>query len=126
MSRHGSKWEKLSVPTFSSELGHLTACETILPFSAVRTFWIYGVPANGIRGGHRHKSTRQALIAINGHVSVFLEDENNSTTIDLANPSECLIVEPEDWHTMEFGESAILLVMASTMYDANDYIYERY
>ena len=66
------------------------------------------------------------MIAINGHVSVFLEDENNSTTIDLANPSECLIVEPEDWHTMEFGESAILLVMASTMYDANDYIYERY
>jgi len=38
-----------------------------------------------------------------------------------------LILEPEDWHIMKnFKDNSILLVLASTEYDINDYLTERY
>jgi hypothetical protein len=44
----------------------------------------------------------------------------------LQTPGQCLLVEPEDWHTMTFGKEAVLLVMASHLFDKNDYIDEGY
>jgi hypothetical protein len=41
----------------------------------------------------------------------------------LNNPTLCLILNPEDWHTMyDFSKDAILLVLASEYFDPNDYI----
>ena len=45
----------------------------------------------------------------------------------LSNPRECLVLEPEDWHSMdEFSKDAILLVVSNELYDKDDYIYEPY
>ena len=47
-------------------------------------------------------------------------------TYTLDSPNQCLILEPEDWHTMDgFSKDSILLVFASEFFDADDYIYER-
>ena len=43
-------------------------------------------------------------------------------TIVLNLPSQCLLVEPKDWHTMTFSENAVLLVMSSHPYDRSEYI----
>ena len=101
--------------------GSLAVIQEELPFAVQRAFWI--VDANEqLRGGHRHHVTRQALIAISGSVDVYMNDGAHEMTIKLRSISECLIVEPDDWHTMYFHPGSVLLVLASEKYDPKDYI----
>ena len=115
----------LSLPTFKDSRGSLTVLDTALPFPVVRTYWIYDADGQ-TRGGHRHRYTRQALVAIRGVVSIYMNDGVASDTVVLDRPGQILLVEPKDWHTMTFGKDAVLLVMASHTYDKSDYISESY
>ena len=116
-----SHFTLLRLPTFEDDRGFLTVLEKALPFDVIRTYWIYGADGQ-TRGGHRHSYTRQALIAIAGTVKIYMNDGITQDTLVLDKPSECLIVEPKDWHTMTFGERSVLLVMSSSAYDRNEYI----
>ena len=111
----------LNLPTFSEPRGSLTVLESALPFTVVRTYWIYGADGQ-TRGGHRHRYTRQALVALNGKVTIHMNDGITSDDVILNQPSQCLLVEPKDWHTMKFEEGAVLLVMSSHPYDRSEYI----
>tara|TARA_A100001011_G_C13684994_1_gene585245 strand:- start:163 stop:540 length:378 start_codon:yes stop_codon:yes gene_type:complete len=111
----------LEIPTFEDERGFLTFIEDILPFKIERIYWIYGADEQ-IRGGHRHRITKQALVAVAGTVNLKINDGRKETIFVLDNPSKCIIVEPEDWHTMYFKNNAVLLVFASQKYNKNDYI----
>lgn len=111
----------LNLPTFTDPRGVLTVLEGALPFSVVRTYWIYGADGQ-TRGGHRHTRTRQALIAVSGTVSIYMNDGVTADTVELNHPSKCLLVEPKDWHTMTFGPGSVLLVMSSHFYDRSEYI----
>jgi dTDP-4-dehydrorhamnose 3,5-epimerase-like enzyme len=115
----------IDLPTFADSRGKLTIAQDLIPFKIERVYYIYD--ANSIRGGHRHKSTTQALICLNGSCEIYINNGHKEATIVLDSPSKCLIVEKEDWHTMDkFSENSILLVLASTKYDSEDYIDERY
>lgn len=117
----------LNLPTFNDSRGSLTVLSRALPFEVVRSYWIYGADGH-TRGGHRHTYTRQALIAISGTVSVYMNDGLSEETVDLNHPSICLLVEPKDWHTMTFRENSVLLVLSSHDYNRGEYIdtpYER-
>ncbi len=115
----------IELPTFSDERGDLTAINKILPFKIKRIFYIYN--SKFPRGGHRHKKTTQALICLNGSVEISIQNPNGQNKILLNSPNKCLVLKPEDWHTMEnFSNGSILLVLASEHYDPNDYIYEKY
>ena len=115
----------LDVPTFSDPRGSLSVLEGFLPFEINRVYYIYDVTAT--RGGHRHKRTRQALICLSGSCDIYVNDGQSEQTFKLDSPSKCLLVEPEDWHTMgDFSSAATLLVFASERYDQNDYIDEKY
>lgn len=115
----------IDLPTFNDGRGSLTVMDEVLPFPAVRFYWIYG--SEGMtRGGHRHEVTHQALISVAGKVSVFMDDGVTQSVIVLDNPRKCLLVEPKDWHTMTFEEGAVLLVIASHPYNRSDYIDQRY
>ena len=59
---------------------------------------------------------------MNGTVSIYMNDGVTQETIELISPSQCLLVEPKDWHTMTFGPSAILMVLSSHSYDRSEYI----
>jgi mannose-6-phosphate isomerase-like protein (cupin superfamily) len=111
----------LNLPTFADPRGSLTVLENALPFTVARTYWIYGADGQ-TRGGHRHTHTRQALIALSGEVSIYMNDGITVETIQLCKPNQCLIVEPKDWHTMTFGKGAVLVVMSSHPYDRSEYI----
>lgn len=97
-----------------------------IPFHIKRIFYIYGVD-DSVRGGHRHHTTRQALICLTGKCKI--ESDNGEITSEywLDTPKKCLLVEPEDWHVMKnFSENTILLVLASENFDEADYIFEKY
>ncbi len=115
----------LDLPTFFDARGGLTVLDGALPFAVQRTYWIYGAGGQ-TRGGHRHRRTRQALVAVAGSISIFMNDGRAQDNIILDSPGKCLLVEPKDWHTMTFGDGAVLLVMASLPYDRAEYIDEKY
>lgn len=116
-----SHFTMLNLPSFSDSRGSLTVMEKALPFEVVRTYWIYGSDGQ-TRGGHRHTFTRQALVALSGAISIYMNDGVTEETLVLNYPWQCLLVEPKDWHTMTFGENAVLLVMSSHPYDRSEYI----
>ena len=116
----------ISLKTFTDKRGNLTVIDNILPFPIVRIFYIYGVD-NSKRGGHRHKKTTQAAICIQGKCTIYCNNGNKEIDFLLDSPDKCLILEPQDWHTMyDFSQDAILMVLASHSFDAHDYIYEMY
>ena len=113
--------------TMTDERGSLSIIEKIVDFEIKRVYYIYNTD-NKMRGGHRHKKTKQLLISINGSCEVYCENNlKESKTFLLDSPEKCLFVEAEDWHTMQnFSNDCILLVLASEYYDKDDYIDERY
>mgnify|MGYP000132338764 CR=1 FL=1 len=117
----------INIKTFSDERGNLSVLEDFdIPFDIKRIFFIYGVDRS-VRGGHRHRQTRQALICIKGKCEIDNNTGEQQEMFILDNPKKCLIVEPEDWHTMKnFSDDTILLVLASENFDESDYIYEPY
>ncbi len=116
----------IELKTFSDKRGKLTVIEDQIPFEVKRVFYIYDVD-DSIRGGHRHRTTRQAAICISGSCVVSNNDGITKKEFHLNHPRKCLILETYDWHTMHhFSPNAVLLVFASTKFDSSDYIFEDY
>ncbi|MDX1937817.1 MAG: FdtA/QdtA family cupin domain-containing protein [Flavihumibacter sp.] len=116
----------IDLKTFTDKRGNLTVIEKTIPFDIKRIFYIYGVD-DSARGGHRHKKTLQAAICIQGSCHINNNDGSKTEEFVLDQPNKCLILEPNDWHTMDnFTPNAILMVLASEYFDANDYIFEPY
>jgi len=116
----------IDLKTFTDKRGNLTVIEKVVPFDIKRIFYIYGVDKS-VRGGHRHKKTVQAAICIQGSCRINNDDSQKHSTFFLNQPNKCLIIEPHDWHTMDnFSDYAILMVLASEYFDADDYIFEPY
>ena len=117
----------LNLQTFTDKRGNLTVIEKVIPFDIKRIFYIYGVD-DSRRGGHRHHKTIQAAICLKGECKIFNNDGNgNEKTFHLNSPDKCLILNPEDWHEMyDFSSDAILMVLASEEYKAEDYIFTPY
>ena len=115
----------LRLPSFEDIRGRLTAIEhdTEFPFITKRSFLVYSVPSNRVRGEHAHRNCKQILIAIHGSISVFLDDTVNQAHVRLDGPSIGLYVPEKIWAMQHrFSSDGLLLVYASHAYDADDYI----
>lgn len=116
----------MELPTYRDSRGSLTVLEKILPFEIKRVYYIYGCAA-GDRGGHRHKKNIQALICVKGSCVIDCDNGQAKETVLLDKPDKVLLLQPEDWHAMrDFTPDAVLLVLASEYFDADDYIDEAY
>jgi hypothetical protein len=118
----------LCLKTFSDDRGNLTVIEKVLPFDIRRIFYIYGVDAS-VRGNHRHHRTIQAAICLVGSCRIVCKSGPGQPEQEywLRKPSDCLLLQPPDWHFMDqFSPDAILMVLASEHFDPNDYIFEPY
>lgn len=116
----------IDLKTHTDARGNLTVVEKVLPFDIKRVFYIYGVD-DSKRGGHRHHKTVQAAVCIQGSCKIYNNNNVTEEIFELDKPSKCLILNPEDWHTMyDFSKDAILMVFASENFDSADYIFEPY
>jgi dTDP-4-dehydrorhamnose 3,5-epimerase-like enzyme len=116
----------IDLKTFTDQRGNLTVIEKTIPFDIRRIFYIYGVD-NSARGGHRHHTTIQAAICIQGSCRIYNNDGKTEHIFHLDQPNKCLILETQDWHTMdEFSPDSILMVLASQYFNQQDYIFEPY
>ena len=116
----------IPLKTFSDSLGDLTVIENELPFKIKRFYYIYNCDGSP-RGYHGHKKTYQAIVCLGGSVDFYSQDKSQKTIkYVLDKPDICLLVEPSDFHWFDnFTKDAIILVMASELFDENDYVYER-
>jgi dTDP-4-dehydrorhamnose 3,5-epimerase-like enzyme len=117
---------QIDLKTFTDKRGNLTVIERAIPFDIKRIFYIYGVD-DSKRGGHRHKTTIQAAICLQGSCRIYNYDGEEESVFLLDQPNKCLILEAKDWHTMDhFSPNAILMVLASEYFNQDDYIFEPY
>ena len=114
----------IQLKTVSDERGSLSVIERCLNFDLKRVYYIYG--ASGQRGGHAHKKTKQAIVAVNGRCNVDVYIDGGFTKVELNDPALCLLLDPEDFHYMDdFSNDCVLLVLASELYDKSDYIHNK-
>lgn len=109
----------------NSEIGFISVAEaqSIIPFSIQRIFWTYFTPQSLSRGRHAHKATEQVLIAANGIINLTTElPDGTVQTFVLDSPDVGVYIPPNAWHVMNYSHSAVQVVLASTVYDEQDYI----
>ena len=117
----------IKLKTHTDTRGSLTVLQDEVPFSIKRMYYIYNLDPNEIRGGHRHHKNVQVLMCIRGECIISVNNGKEKNNYHLNQSDQCLIIYPEDWHTMHsFKDDAILLIATSEKYDPNDYIDEEY
>ncbi len=103
--------------------GQLVALEELkdIPFQIKR---VYYDTAKGVhRGFHAHKSLEQILICIHGTCKILLDNGVEKKIVPLEKPYEGLYIANDMWREMyDFSPDAVLMVLASQVYDENDYI----
>lgn len=105
--------------------GQLIALEEFkdIPFKIKRIYYMYDTGKDVTRGYHAHKSLKQILICIHGNCKIRLDNGIEKCTVLLDKPFEGLYVSNVMWREMyDFSRDAVLLVLASELYDENDYI----
>lgn len=84
---------------------------------------MYDTVSNVTRGFHAHKSLQQILVCIHGSCKIRLDNGKEKKVIPLEKPYEGLYVPNAMWREMfEFSPDAVLMVLASDLYDESDYI----
>jgi UDP-2-acetamido-3-amino-2,3-dideoxy-glucuronate N-acetyltransferase len=97
--------------------------EQHLPFTPKRYFLVFDVPSQEVRGEHAHKTLHEFLVCVRGSVSVALDDGQLRDEIKLDSPNLGLHIPPMAWRVhYKYTPDAILLVLASDIYRADDYI----
>lgn len=94
-----------------------------LPMEFERVFWISGVPQDGSRGEHAHRTCSEIIVPICGSFEVELTDGSQHIVVTMDNPSRGLLIGPMVWCRLyHFTEDSVCLCLASGGYDAEGYI----
>ncbi len=115
----------IELPKFLDARGNLSFAEqnNHIPFDIRRTYWIYDVPGGESRGAHAHKDLEQLIIAASGSFTVTLDDGERKRSFFLNRPYQGLYVKPGLWRDLEdFSSGAVCMVLASEVYQKEDYI----
>ena len=105
--------------------GNLTASETGrgLPFVPQRYFLVMDVPSTETRGAHAHRECAQFLVCVKGACSVVVDDGKHRLEVRLDDPCLGIHVPAGVWSIQyKYTRDAVLLVLASHPYAADDYI----
>jgi len=122
-----TKCKILDLPKILDERGNLSFVEenNHIPFKIERSYWIYDVPGGEKRGGHAYKENKEFIVALSGSFDVILDDGKNRKVYSLNRSYYGLYVPQGIWRQMEnFSTNSLALILASTKFDRNDYIYD--
>lgn len=100
-----------------------------IPFDIKRVFYIYGSDSSVVRGQHANRETEFLLVNVSGTSKVKVDNGKESEIIELNKPRMGLYLSAMLWKDMyDFSEDSVLLVLANTHYDAQEYIrdYDEY
>lgn len=125
------QYKILEFGDLGDERGKLVVVEGAMdiPFEIKRVFYIYGSDSNVIRGQHANRDSEFVLINVSGSSKVRVDNGFEEEIIELNRPRMGLYLPTMVWKDMyDFSEDSVLLVLANTHYDGNEYIrdYDEY
>lgn len=119
------KVERFTAQQHGDTRGQLVALEENkeIPFQIKRVYYIYDTLDGVRRGFHAHKKLKQLLLCVHGSCKILLDDGTDKEIVTLKNPFEGIFIESNIWREMyDFSPDAVLLVLASEVYNEEDYI----
>lgn len=122
-----SKNSLIKLNTHKDNRGGLVAIESgkDLPFDIARVYYIFENKGNEARGFHAHKNLQQLMICVAGHCDIQLDDGNERLTYHLNSPEVGVLITKPTWREMHnFSKNCVLVVIASDVYKAADYIHD--
>lgn len=126
-----SKCPIINFKEFGDDRGKLVIVEgnESIPFDIKRVFYIYNSDFDVIRGQHANRESEFVLVNVSGTSKVRISDGKEEIIVELNKPHMGVYIPKMIWKDMyEFSSDSVLLVLASTHYDANEYIrnYDEY
>lgn len=115
----------LEIDKHHNTQGNISVVENgaTIPFDVKRVYYLYDVPGGESRAGHAHKKLQQLIVAASGSFDVTIDDGVLKRTFTLNRPYHGLLIVPGIWREIDnFSSGSVCLVLASTLYDENDYI----
>jgi len=115
----------INFPVKSDSRGNLVAIEggRTIPFDIKRIYYIYATHDKTPRGFHAHKSLLQVAVCVSGSCTMLLDNGIGRESIKLSDPGKGVFIGKMVWREMyDFSYDCTLLVMASNIYDEDDYI----
>lgn len=111
---------------YGDNRGHLVVIEGTkdIPFDIKRAFYIYGTDKDSVRGQHANRESEFVLINVAGTSKVKVKDgKGNEVIFCLNQPNVGVYLPAMVWKDMyDFSQDAVLLVLASTHYNGDEYI----
>ncbi len=94
-----------------------------IPFEIKRIFYIYGSDKDVVRGKHSNRNSEFVLINVSGSSKVMVTDGKEKQIVELTKPRQGVYLPKMVWKEMyDFSPDSVLLCLASTHYDGNEYI----
>lgn len=116
----------IEFPQLGDERGHLVVAEggKNIPFEIKRVFYIYGSKKDVVRGQHANRDSEFVLINVAGKSKVRVCDgKGNEARYCLDRPHIGIYLPAMVWKDMyDFSNDSVLLVLASTHYNQEEYI----
>ena len=116
---------RIALPEVLDRRGRLMFAEygRHIPFAVKRIFAIYDVPTGEARGGHAHRMQQQLLIMLAGACTFLADDGATRCEERMQHPTESIYVPSRLWIELsDFTPGSICLVLASDLFDEQDYI----
>lgn len=105
--------------------GNLVSLEATqnIPFEIKRIYYLFNTDIETRRGYHAHKELKQIAIALHGSCRLLLDDGKEKEEVLLNKPTQGLLIESFVWREIfDFSDDCVLLVIADSFYDEEDYI----
>jgi hypothetical protein len=116
----------VDLPKVHDPRGNLTFVEGTrhVPFEIKRVFYLYDVPGGEERAAHANKGLQEFFVAVSGSFDVVVDEGNpeRRRRFFLNRSYYGLYVPGMIWRKLEnFSSGSVCLVLASEIYDADDY-----
>ena len=115
----------INLPKIKDKRGNLSFIEgrSHIPFEIKRVYWIYDVPGGEHRGGHAFREQSEFIVALSGSFDIEIDNGRDIETYRMNRSYYGLFVPKGLWRQMKnFSTNSLALVIASTAFDASDYI----
>ena len=117
----------IQLPKILDERGNLSFIQegNQVPFEIKRAYWIYDVPGGVCRGAHGYRENQELIVALSGSFDVVVDNGKEQKSFHLNRSYYGLFIPKNTWRVMEnFSTNSLALVLSSTDYDVNDYIFD--